>query len=71
MLTVNVAYWGMAGFFDRITGTHTCDCGAKYRVRSTRTPIPDTDDARCEECGKVMDSWRNSTSFRSYERIDK
>jgi hypothetical protein len=61
----------MAGFFERITGIHTCDCGAKYRVTATRTPFPDTDDARCEQCDAVMDSWRNSTSFRSYDRISE
>jgi hypothetical protein len=59
----------MAGFFERITGTHTCDCGAKYRVTATRTPFPDTDDAKCEKCGTVMDIWHNSTSFRSYDLV--
>jgi hypothetical protein len=60
----------MAGFMEWLTRTHTCECGAKYLVRVTRTPFPDADDARCEECGQVMDSRRNSTRSQSYERID-
>jgi len=60
----------MVSFVDKITGKHTCECGAKYRIRSIWTPILDSDDARCEKCGKVMDSWRNAISFRSYERFD-
>jgi hypothetical protein len=42
-----------------------------YRVTTTKTPIPDTDTAVCEHCGKVMDSWRQSTSFRSYDLISR
>jgi hypothetical protein len=62
---------GMRGFVEWIIGIYYCDCGAKYRVRVTRTPFPDTDDARCGKCGAVMDSWRKSTGFRSYQRIDE
>jgi hypothetical protein len=61
----------MSGFMEWLTGTHTCDCGAVYKVRATRTPFPDTDDATCDVCGKVMDSWRQSTSFRSYELVSR
>jgi hypothetical protein len=59
----------MGGFLEWLAGKHKCECGAVYRVTTTRTPIPDTDTAVCEACGKVMDSWRQSTSLRSYDLI--
>jgi hypothetical protein len=59
----------VVSFVDSITGRHTCECGAKYRIRSVWTPIIDSDDARCEKCDKVMDSWRNSMILRSFELI--
>jgi hypothetical protein len=56
-------------FFDRITGKYTCECGAKYRIRSIWTPVLDSDDARCDVCDTIMDSWRNAMSFLSFERV--
>ena len=61
----------MTGFWERITGKHTCKCGAVYEITTTRTPFPDTDNAVCEVCGTEMDSWRQSTSFRSYTLISR
>jgi hypothetical protein len=61
----------MGGLIEWLSGTHTCECGAVYRVRVTRSPFPDTDTANCDVCGKEMDRWRNSTSFRSYELVTK
>ncbi len=49
-----------------LIGNHTCGCGAVYRVTTARTSLPCTGTAICEVCGGVMDSWHQSTSFRSY-----
>jgi hypothetical protein len=59
----------MLKFFDWLLGKHTCECGAAYKVTMIRSPSRDTDDACCEVCGKVMDSWEHSTSVRSYDLI--
>jgi hypothetical protein len=52
----------MGGFLEWLTGKYKCDC---------KTPFPDTDDVVCEHCGQVMDRWRQSTSFRSYDLISR
>ena len=52
-------------------GTFTCSCGAVYRVTFTWTPIPDTESAECEVCGKTIRSWRNLVSWPSYELIER
>jgi hypothetical protein len=57
----------MVEFIEWFTGTHTCDCGAKYMVTVTK-PFPGADNVRCEKCGILMDSWRNK-SFLTYDRI--
>jgi hypothetical protein len=31
-------YYGMTEFVDWLTGTHKCDCGAKYKVTVIKTP---------------------------------
>jgi hypothetical protein len=58
---------GMSGFTEWLTGTHICDCGATYKITWNKTTFPHTGNATCEKCGGVMDSWRNSTSVRSYK----
>jgi hypothetical protein len=55
----------MTEFVVWLTGMHTCNCGAKYKVTVTEAP---TDDVTCEKCGTLMDSHLNQ-SFLSYERI--
>jgi hypothetical protein len=57
----------MVEFIQWLTGTHTCDCGAKYKVTVTK-PIPGADHVHCVKCGVLMDSWRNK-SFLAYEPI--
>ncbi|MET4199953.1 hypothetical protein ABIA95_003952 [Bradyrhizobium sp. LA8.1] len=61
----------MSGGWRELIGQYKCDCGAIYKMISTRTPFPDTDSAECEVCGRTMDSWRNSTAFRSFELLDR
>lgn len=61
----------MGGGWRELIGQYKCECGAIYKKVSTTTPFTDTDDADCEVCGRRMDSWRNSTSFRSYELISR
>jgi len=74
----------MVGFFEWVTGghtyeygvvsrtgRHTCQCGGVYKVTTTRTPVPDTDIVTCENCGQIMDSWSQSTSFRAYYLISR
>jgi predicted Zn finger-like uncharacterized protein len=60
----------MVGFLEWLTGKHKCECGAVYRVTKTKTPFPDRE-VVCEHCGKVMDRWRQSPSFRSYDLISR
>jgi hypothetical protein len=55
----------MTEFVEWLTGTHKCDCGAKYKVAVVRTPA---DSVTCEKCGTLMDS-RSNKSFLAYERI--
>ena len=55
----------MTEFVEWLTGTHKCDCGAKYKVAVIKTS---TDNVTCEKCGTVMDSRRNQ-SFLAYERM--
>jgi hypothetical protein len=59
----------MGALFNWLIGNHSCDCGAVYRVTTTRTSVPGTGTAICEVCGALMDSWHQSTTFRSYRRI--
>ena len=55
----------MAEFVEWLTGTHKCECGAKYKVTVTETP---SDRATCEKCGILMDRPANK-SLLTYERI--
>ena len=55
----------MTEFVEWQTGTHKCDCGAKYKVTVTRVP---TDSVTGEKCGTLMDS-RANHSFFGYARI--
>jgi len=55
----------MIEFVEWLTGTHTCDCGAKYKVTVIETL---TDSVTCEKCGTLMDR-RANESFLSFERI--
>jgi hypothetical protein len=55
----------MTEFVEWLTGTHKCDCGAKYNVAVTEAP---TENAICQKCGTVMDSQSNK-SFLTYERM--
>jgi hypothetical protein len=55
----------MTEFVEWLTGTHKCNCGAKYSVTVTEAP---TNDVTCEKCGTLMDS-RHNDSCLAYERI--
>jgi hypothetical protein len=55
----------MTEFVEWLTGTHQCDCGAKYKVAVIETL---TDSVTCEKCGTLMDS-RPNKSFLAYERM--
>jgi hypothetical protein len=45
------------------------NCGSTYRRTVRRLlPAPDEDQAECEVCGAIMDSW-NSTEVPSYTLI--
>jgi hypothetical protein len=55
----------MTEFVEWLTGTHKCDCGAKYKVTVTETS---TGSVTCEKCGTLMDQ-RTNESFFTYERI--
>ena len=55
----------MIEFVEWLTGTHTCNCGAEYKVTVTEVP---TDNVTCEKCGTLMDC-RANRSFLTYERI--
>lgn len=55
----------MTEFVQWLTGTHLCDCGAKYSVAVTDVP---TGNVFCGKCGTLMDSPGNR-SFFAYERI--
>jgi hypothetical protein len=52
-------------FVEWLTGTHRCECGAKYKVAVTETPV---DSVTCEKCGIVMDH-PSRKSLLAYERI--
>jgi hypothetical protein len=54
----------MTEFVEWLTGMHTCNCGAKYKVTVTEAP---TNDVICEKCGILMDT-RLNQSFLTYER---
>lgn len=49
----------------------TCECGAVYRVEGHTTPIPDTDIADCEVCGKRLAAWHNSTIINEYTLVKR
>ena len=55
---------GMAEFIQWHTGTHTCGCGAKYKVTVTKAT---TGYMTCEKCGILMDSPANNSRL-VYER---
>jgi hypothetical protein len=52
-------------FVEWLTGTHDCECGAKYKVAVTKDPA---DTVSCEKCGIVMDH-PTAKSRLAYERI--
>jgi hypothetical protein len=49
----------------------TCECGAVYRVEGHATPVPDTDNADCEVCGKRLAAWHNSKIINEYTLIKR
>jgi hypothetical protein len=55
----------MTEFIEWLTGTHKCDCGAKYKVTVTEAS---TDNVACEKCGTLMDRPANKSRL-AYERI--
>jgi len=55
----------MTEFVQWLTGTHTCDCGAKYKVTVTAT-APDS--VTCERCGTLMDHPDNNSRL-AFERV--
>jgi len=58
--------WPMTEFIQWLTGTHTCVCGAKYKVTVTE----ETSQVRvvCDRCGVLMDRPAGK-SLLTYERI--
>jgi ribosomal protein L37AE/L43A len=44
------------------------NCGSMYRRTVRRLPARDEDQAECEVCGAIMDSW-DSTEVPSYTLI--
>ena len=51
------------------TGEFECpNCGSMYQRTMGRLPARDEDQAECEVCGAIMDSW-NSTEVPSYTLI--
>jgi len=61
----------MRRLFERLVGKHTCECGAVYKVMTMKALFPDTAQVNCEVCGRKMDSWYNSGSFRCYDLISR
>jgi hypothetical protein len=55
----------MTEFVEWLTGTHTCTCGAKYKVTVTAGALAHVS---CEKCGVMMDH-PTRKSFLAYERI--
>ena len=55
----------MTEFVEWLTGTHQCNCGARYKVTVGEAL---TNDVICEKCGTLMDS-RHNESLLTYERI--
>ena len=55
----------MTEFVEWLTGTHQCDCGAKYKVAVSQAALPR---AYCERCGVLMDRPADK-SLLSYERV--
>jgi aerobic-type carbon monoxide dehydrogenase small subunit (CoxS/CutS family) len=55
----------MTEFVQWLTGTHQCDCGAKYKVTVTKLPAGNV---TCEKCGILMDSQANRSCF-AYARM--
>jgi hypothetical protein len=55
----------MTEFVEWLTGTHTCGCGAEYKVTVIEGPMSNV---TCEKCGLLMDKPANG-SFLSYERL--
>jgi hypothetical protein len=55
----------MPEFVEWLTGTHTCSCGAKYKVTVTEASLARIN---CEKCGVVMDHPADK-SLLAYERI--
>jgi hypothetical protein len=57
----------MTEFVEWLTGTHKCECGAKYKVTVTEeSPAR----VNCEKCGIVMDHPAQK-SLLTYERIPR
>jgi len=55
----------MTEFVEWLTGTHKCECGAKYKVAvSEAAPLR----AFCEKCGVLMDHPADK-SHLTYERM--
>ena len=55
----------MTEFVEWLTGTHKCECGARYKVAVTNVPA---DSVSCEKCGIVMDHPARKSRL-AYERI--
>jgi hypothetical protein len=55
----------MTEFIEWLTGTHTCDCGAKYKVTVSDASL---DRVTCEKCGVLMDHPAQK-SLLTYERL--
>jgi hypothetical protein len=55
----------MTEFVEWLTGTHKCECGAKYKVAVSQAALPR---AYCEKCGVLMDHPADK-SLLIYERV--
>jgi hypothetical protein len=55
----------MTEFVEWLTGTHKCECGARYKVTVSEGALLR---AYCEKCGVLMDHPADK-SLLTYERI--
>lgn len=51
-------------------GTHTCDCGKRYDVKSFKSGIRDKGEEKCS-CGKLIREWSGGETFIIREITDK
>jgi len=55
--------------FGHLIGRYTCEGGAVYKVTTIGSLSHDSGQVNCNVCGRIMDQWRYSRSFRRYDLI--